>query len=159
MIVKKLSEIQDSEGEVSGGNWTSRRFLLARDGMGFSLHDTLIHAGTETLIWYRNHLEAVYCIEGEGEVEVLAASDSERRFPAARPGIEGEEEVEIMERGVISPIVAGTMYALDGHERHLLRAKTEMRMICVFNPALTGREVHDKDGVYPAAAASFLEQV
>jgi L-ectoine synthase len=22
-------------------------------------------------------------------------------------------------------------------------------MVCVFNPALTGREVHDEDGVYP----------
>ena len=154
MIVRKLAEILGTEREVAGGNWTSRRLLLADDGMGFSLHDTLIHAGTETLIWYRNHLEAVYCIQGEGEVEVLEAADSEHRFPAARPAIEGEEEVEIMEKGVVYPIVAGTMYSLDGNERHLLRAKTEMRMVCVFNPALTGREVHDKEGVYPAAEPS-----
>ncbi len=24
-----------------------------------------------------------------------------------------------------------------------------MRMICIFNPPLTGREVHDKTGAYP----------
>ncbi|MGZ4575073.1 MAG: ectoine synthase, partial [Mycobacteriaceae bacterium] len=24
-----------------------------------------------------------------------------------------------------------------------------MRMLCVFNPPVTGREVHDENGVYP----------
>ncbi len=24
-----------------------------------------------------------------------------------------------------------------------------MRMVCVFNPPLTGREVHDEKGIYP----------
>jgi len=38
---------------------------------------------------------------------------------------------------------------LDGNEKQLLRATKEMRMICTFNPPLTGREVHDEDGVYP----------
>ncbi|GKT37388.1 putative multi-domain containing protein, partial [Aduncisulcus paluster] len=35
------------------------------------------------------------------------------------------------------------MYLLDGNERHQLSADTEMRMMCVFNPPVTGREVHD----------------
>lgn len=124
MIVKTLAGVLGTEHEVKGGNWTSRRLLLKGDGMGFSMHDTLIHAGTETLIWYKNHLEAVYCIEGSGEIEVL-------------PG------------GPIYAIRPGTIYALDGHEKHLLRATEELRMVCVFNPPLSGREVHDKDGVYP----------
>ena len=126
MIVRSLDDIEGTDREVAVANWTSRRILLAQDGMGFSLHDTVIHPGTETLIWYRNHLEAVYCIEGDGEVEVLAT-------------------------GEILPISAGTTYALDGNEKHLLRARTQMRMVCVFNPPLTGREVHDEEGVYPAA--------
>ena len=129
MIVRSLSDIDGSRREVVTENWTSRRFLLAQDGMGFSLHDTVIRPGTETLIWYRHHLEAVYCIEGEGEVEAV-------------------------ETGAVYPISAGTVYALDGNERHLLRARTQMRMVCVFNPPLTGNEVHDQDGVYPAATAS-----
>jgi L-ectoine synthase len=41
------------------------------------------------------------------------------------------------------------LYALDRHDRHNLRARTRMRLVCVFNPPLTGREVHDADGVYP----------
>lgn len=124
MIVRTLEEIVNSQREIKTETWSSRRLLLKSDGVGFSLHDTIIHPGTETLIWYRHHIEAVYCIEGEGEVEVT-------------------------DTGVIYPIRAGTLYTLNGHERHLLRAVTQLRMICVFNPPLTGRETHDAQGVYP----------
>lgn len=127
MIVKRLEEIRGTDAEVpaENGNWVSRRFLLRRDGMGFSFHDTIIKAGTETYIHYANHLEAVYCVAGDGEIEDL-------------------------ETGEVHKIADGTMYALNGHERHLLRGGTkDMRMVCVFNPPLTGREVHDENGVYP----------
>jgi len=123
MIVRRIDEIRGTDRDIRGPTFDSRRLLLRRDGMGFSFHDTLIDAGTETLIWYVHHLEAVYCIEGEGEIEL----DDGRRFD----------------------IRAGTLYGLDGHEKHMLRARTQMRMICVFNPPLNGNEVHDKDGVYP----------
>jgi L-ectoine synthase len=49
-------------------------------------------------------------------------------------------------------IVDGTIYVLDGHEQHVLRAKTDLRLVCVFTPPLTGREVHDEEGVYPLLA-------
>lgn len=124
MIVRKLDDLLGTEREVSGETWTSRRLLLADDGMGFSMHDTLIHAGTETIMWYRHHVEAVYCVAGRGEIQVLPD-------------------------GPIHPIETGVLYALDGNEKHALRAKEELRMICVFNPACTGREVHGPDGAYP----------
>lgn len=123
-VIDLERDIIGTENDVDGGNWVSRRLLLRKDGMGFSLHDTLIKEGTETFIWYKNHLEAVYCIEGEGEIEDL---DNNKTYQI-RPG---------------------TMYALDGHEKHYLRARKTMRMICVFNPPVTGREVHDENGVYP----------
>ncbi|MGH8662959.1 MAG: ectoine synthase, partial [Burkholderiales bacterium] len=63
--------------------------------------------------------------------------------------IEGEGEVEVLPEGRIYPIAPGTLYALDQHDRHYLRARTRMRLVCVFNPPLTGREVHDEEGVYP----------
>ncbi|MFA8438041.1 ectoine synthase [Pueribacillus sp. YX66] len=124
MIVKTLDEIINTENDVRAETWASRRFLLKKDGMGFSFHETIIYAGTETHIWYKNHLEAVYCVGGEGEIETIAD-------------------------GKIYPIKDGTMYALNEHDEHYLRAKTDLRLICVFNPPLTGQEVHDKDGVYP----------
>lgn len=125
MIVKHLKDLTGTDAEVDGGNWISRRFLLRKDGMGFSMHDTVIKAGTETYIHYANHLEAVYCVAGNGEIEDL-------------------------ETGVVHPISDGMLYGLNGHERHKLRGGTEdMRMVCVFTPPLTGREVHDENGVYP----------
>lgn len=129
MIVRHLADILNSDQDVKGSTWNSRRLLLAADNMGFSMHDTLIYAGSETRMWYKHHLEAVYCIEGEGEVETL--SDGQRH-----------------------PIRPGTLYALDQNDRHVLYAQTQMRMICVFNPPLTGQEVHDADGAYPAPTDS-----
>jgi len=42
-----------------------------------------------------------------------------------------------------------SIYVLSGHERHQLRPRTRMTTVCVFNPPVTGREVHDENGVYP----------
>ncbi len=124
MIVRSLKEIENSDRHVAGETWSSRRLLLHKDGMGFSLHDTLIHAGTSTEMHYQNHLEAVYCIEGTGTVTDLAS-------------------------GTVHPIESGTVYALDRHDKHVLRAESTMRMICVFNPPLVGPESHDAAGAYP----------
>lgn len=126
MIVKKLQNVLGTQNEVHdpGKQWVSRRLLLAGDRMGFSLHDTLIFAGSEIAMCYQNHLEAVYCIEGEGEIEEKQS-------------------------GKVHALEAGTVYALDRHDKHILRAKTQMRMVCVFNPPITGSEVHDASGAYP----------
>lgn len=125
MIVRHLDEIVGTENDVQAETWYSRRLLLSRDGMGFSLHDTVMKAGTVTPMWYKHHLEAVYCIEGEGEIEVIG--------------------------GAAYPIRTGTMYALNLHDKHVVRARTQLRMICVFNPPVTGQETHDAEGAYPPA--------
>jgi L-ectoine synthase len=126
VIVRRLAELGPAR-EVKAETWTSRRLLLADDRMGFSLHDTIIHAGTETRMCYRNHLEAVYCVAGRGSIEALAT-------------------------GEVFEIADGTVYALDQHDEHVLRAETELRLVCVFRPALVGREVHDASGAYPLLA-------
>ena len=54
-----------------------------------------------------------------------------------------------LETDELIPIEAGTLYALNGNERHVLTAESELRMVCVFNPALVGHENHDENGVYP----------
>jgi L-ectoine synthase len=115
MIIRTLSEIINTERDIAWGNGQSRRFLLEKDGMGYSLTDTIIEAGTSSLLEYKNHWEACYCISGEGEVEA---------------------------DGVVYAIQPGTMYALDKHDKHYLRAKTTLRLICVFTPPLQGNESH-----------------
>ena len=46
----------------------------------------------------------------------------------------------------IHDIKPGTLYAMNRHDHHRIRAKTRMRIVCTFSPALTGTEVHDADG-------------
>lgn len=129
MFVRKIDDIKGTDREVfaENKNWVSRRLLLKNDGMGFSFHETIIFAGTETHIWYKHHLEAVYCVEGEGEVQTVAD-------------------------GRIHRITPGTLYALNNHDEHYLRAKKDMHLLCVFNPPLVGEEVHLPDGSYPLPA-------
>ncbi|WP_341643406.1 ectoine synthase [Thauera sp. SDU_THAU2] len=128
MIVKHLDDILGTAADVDADGWTSRRLIYKQDGMGYSVNDTIIKAGAELEMEYRNHLETVYCIEGEGEITDLAT-------------------------GLTHSIRPGTLYALNDHDRHVLRANkgVPMRMVCVFNPPLTGREVHDESGAYALA--------
>jgi L-ectoine synthase len=117
MIVREMSNVTT----VEWGNGLSRRFLLDADGMGYTLTDTTVRAGTTSKIEYRAHLEACYCIEGEGEV-VDMHGNSYRIKP-------------------------GVMYALDKRDPHYLIAGPDgdLRLVCVFSPALAGPERHDFD--------------
>ena len=91
--------------------------------MGFSFHETTIFPGGRTHIHYKNHLEAVWCVEGDGSIQTIA----DGKTYALEPGV---------------------VYALNEHDEHwLCGGKEPLRVICVFNPPLTGQEVHDKDGV------------
>lgn len=124
MKIVRTEDLRGSDREVvSPDGWTSVRWLLASDGMGFSFHETTFPAGLEFDMWYKYHLEAVFCYQGEGSI---VNRDT------------GEEHA----------IAPGTVYALDQHDRHTLKAKTEMKLVCVFNPPVTGREIHDADGAY-----------
>lgn len=132
MIVRTLEEVRKTDRRVKSDNWESVRMSLKDDNMGFSFHITTIFAGTETPIHYQNHLETVYCIAGEGEVETV-------------------------EDGKVYPIKPGTVYILDKHDKHLLRGFSDMTMACVFNPPLNGKEVHDENGVYPLDAEAVVD--
>ncbi len=126
MKIVNVQDIIGTEREVSDQQWTSRRLLLKKDGMGFSFHETIIKAGSEHTFWYKNHLEAVYCVSGNGSITDLATGETHE-------------------------IYDGVLYALNDHDKHTLKGGTEdMRLICSFNPPVTGQEVHDKDGAYIA---------
>jgi L-ectoine synthase len=78
---------------------------------------------------YQNHVEAVFCIAGRAELTDLAT-------------------------GAVHEIVPGTLYALNDHDRHVLRVIEEFHSVCVFNPPLVGPEVHDETGAYPVLDAT-----
>lgn len=121
MIVKTLEDVVGTKGEAHGDKWHSLRLLHQEDGMGVTLTDSTLEAGFEMVLWQKNHFEACYCLEGEGTVEEL-------------------------DTGKVHEIKAGTLYAMNNHDRHRIRATSHMRVICTFFPALTGDEVHDADG-------------
>ncbi|SHF15278.1 L-ectoine synthase [Microbulbifer donghaiensis] len=127
MIVRTLQEAEQSERRVVSDGWESTRLLLKNDNMGFSFHITTIYEKAELNLHYQNHLESVYCMSGEGEVETVAD-------------------------GKVYPIQPGTIYILDKNDKHILRAKSEMKMACVFNPPLHGKEVHNAEGAYELEA-------
>lgn len=127
MIVRDLTDIAKNEKDrvVRDAQWTSVRMLLADDKMGFSFHITTLDAGSEHTFEYKNHFESVFCIQGKGSITDLGTGETHEIRP-------------------------GTMYALNLHDRHILRSEEELVMACCFNPPVTGTEVHREDGSYAA---------
>ena len=124
MIVRTLDEITDTDADIKTENWRSKRIVLAKENVGFSVHETTLYAGTVNRFWYANHIEAVFVVAGEGEITEL-------------------------DNGKTHQLAPGSLYLLNDHDKHEVRPRTEMRVVCVFNPPVTGREVHDENGVYP----------
>ena len=125
MFVRSLDDVAQTDFFVDWGNGTSHRLLTEQDGMGFTVCHTVVRAGTDSKLHYRNHLEACYCIGGRGEIEDI--------------------------NGNVMPIHVGDIYVLDQHDKHYLRASRDqdLVLVSVFNPPLRGDEVHrldDADG-------------
>ena len=124
MIIVRSEDVANTARHVSGPGWDSKRMIVKGDGMGYSVHETRILAGSESRLQYKNHLETNYCIAGEGEVVDVATGETFQIRP-------------------------GTVYALDQHDDHILRAtNSDLQLVCVFNPPVAGTETHNADGGY-----------
>lgn len=123
MIVRHVSDVEGTKADARGEGWRSLRMLTRSDGMGFTVTHTRLEAGMRAELQYRHHLEACLCIEGELDIEDLST---------------GEHHV----------VTGGTLYALDAHDRHVVRAAARTTLVCVFSPALAGDETHDASGGY-----------
>lgn len=126
MIVRHASDVEETKADASGKGWRSLRMLTRADGMGFTVTHTTIERGMQVEVEYRHHLEACLCVGGKLEVEDLATGD----------------------RHVVGP---GTLYALDAHDHHVVRALEPTTLVCMFTPALAGDETHDASGSYAPA--------
>jgi L-ectoine synthase len=122
MIVRTLDEVTDTERDVVAEQWRAKRLFLRDDGLGFSLSETIVNGGAEMNLWYKHHSEACFVIEGEAEI-------TER------------------DTGAVHRIGPGSADAPE-HDRHTIRVLETLRLVCVFSPALSGRETHDADGSY-----------
>ncbi|XSG85341.1 MAG: ectoine synthase [Methylohalobius sp. ZOD2] len=117
MKVIHLNAILGTERAIARPGWEIRHLLLKQDGMGFSMHEIIIQVGAGLHLWYKHRLEAVYCVSGDGSIEDLGT-------------------------GEVHPICEGVLYAVNHHERYILRGGSRnMRLVCAFNPPLTGNEI------------------
>ena len=124
MKIKQLTTLrEDRVVHCPKGGFVSERMLLESDGMGYTMTMTTITPGRVNYWHYKNHLESCYCVSGEGEITSAATAKT-------------------------YPIMPGTLYVLDEHDPHYVEAFETLKLICVFNPPLTGREVHDETGAY-----------
>lgn len=126
MIIRDKAVLQGTDRDAAGPGWTSLRLLVKSDGMEFSMTETQVLPGAVLRLEYKNHIEACYCIAGEGVVI----------------------EVGNGARHIIKP---GMLYAPNAHDQHEVHVAQEgepMVLICVFSPALQGDEVHGPDGSY-----------
>lgn len=132
MFIRTLHDIRKSDKHVKSDGWVSDRLLLKDDDMGFSFHVTTMFAGKELHMHYQNHLEAVLVLKGRGTIEDLGTGETHELKP-------------------------GVMYALNNHDKHIVRPTEDILCACVFNPPVTGREVHDENGAYPADTGQARE--
>lgn len=125
-FVRTLDDVRARGDErlVAHDTIRTARYLKAADGLGFSLSEVNLAAGTEATLWYKHHWEANAIIAGELEVTDLATGSSHRLGP-------------------------GGVYCVGPDDRHRLVATTDVKLLSVFNPPLTGSETHDEDGSYP----------
>lgn len=119
----EIATKQGREIKCPSGGFVSKRMLLESDGMGYTITHTTVTAGMRQVWHYKNHLESCYCLKGYAKLKNLET---------------GEEYV----------ITAGVMYVLDKHDKHEFYAEIETELLCVFNPPLKGKEIHQKDGSY-----------
>lgn len=124
----KVIDVRDLIGsarqvDCPRGGFISYRALLEMDGMGFSMHLTVIQPGPKQRWHYQEHLEACYCIQGEGELVCERTGES----------------------WIIHP---HTLYALDDNDPHTFEAFSTVALVSVFNPPVVGSEVHDEHGSY-----------
>lgn len=128
MTVRSIEEIEGTDRDVHcpNGGFRSLRIVLAKDGMGFSVHKTIIPVGNPQHWHYTRHFETCYCIEGRGILTNLTTGETFEIKP-------------------------DTAYSLDNHDDHTFQAIEPIVLISIFNPPVTGMEVHQSDGSYSAA--------
>ncbi|MCY4608312.1 MAG: ectoine synthase [bacterium] len=128
MFVRTVDDLvrQGRQLSVAGGSATTVRMLLRDDRVGFSLSDVRLAAGSRNVLWYRHHREANYVLDGTGEVTDLGSGETWKMEP-------------------------GMMYCVGPEDRHSMHARSDLRLLSVFCPALTGDEQHDAEGTLAAS--------
>lgn len=118
----KIVRVNEIEGVKFPGG-TSFRPVVEKDGMGFSVHKTMIPKGGPWMWHYPFHLETCYCIKGKGLLTNLS-------------------------NNITTMITPDVVYLLNDHDKHTFEALEDTVLISIFNPPCKGNETHDENGQY-----------
>ena len=121
MFIKRLADTRVVG--ISHGRTKAYRYLTQDDECGFTMSTPRSPAGKGIVLWYQNHVEANYVLEGEGSVEDLTTG----------------------EKWDLAP---GSLYFVGPKDRHQTQTSTGFYLLSVFNPPLMGGETHDDQGGY-----------
>lgn len=128
MFVKSADAMRQAGQEIALGYGYARtiRMLTKADDIGFGFSDVHLDAGGEAILWYKHHWEANHVISGNGAVTDLASGETWRLEPSVS-------------------------YTVGPKDRHRLRANTDLHLLSIFCPSLTGNERHNADGALAAS--------
>ncbi|WP_436762348.1 ectoine synthase [Streptosporangium sp. V21-05] len=115
MIFRNIADVLGTERDVTNENYRSTRLLLAEDGAGVGLTDTVLSPGIKGTYGYPDRTEIAYCVGG-----AATAVDLET----------GEEHT----------VVPGVLWVAPAGSTFTLVATEPLRLICVFDPPLEGTE-------------------
>ena len=107
---------------ATSGTVKTSLYLGPDDGCGLTI--SLPRGTADSMLCYKNHVEANYVLEGEATVEDLATGQEWELNP-------------------------GSLYVVGPRDYHRLKAQREVYFMSVFNPPLKGGETRDADGAYP----------
>lgn len=134
MKIIKIKDIENTDRSVFGNGFNSQRLLLESDKMGFSFFKTIIPKGGPYTWHYKHHLEACYCLSGKGVIKDVL-------------------------KDIIYEIEPETMYVLNDNDLHTFEAIEDVVLISVFNPPLSGNEIHDENHSYKPSGKSPVYNV
>ena len=126
MFVRTPEEVAAAGGDkvLGGGNVRALRLLTSHDEMGFSLSEVHLKPGTEINLWYKHHWEANLVLEGNLTLIDRSADETHE-------------------------LGFGDVYCVGPNDPHTLIAASDVKLLAIFNPPLSGEEKHDEDGAYP----------
>jgi L-ectoine synthase len=118
MFCRHVDDVVGTERDVAGNGWKSRRVILARDGLKYSVHETILDAHVTLRFKYTAHRETVYCIDGSGLVQNVTTGETWKFRP-------------------------GSIYSVGIGDDHVVKTETKMKLLCIFDPPLESNEEAD----------------
>ena len=115
MIFRDRADLVGTDRDVTNDNYDSTRLLLAEDGASVGMTDAVIKPGVTGTYGYSDRTEIAYCISGSAVVVDLGTGHTQTTGPG---------------RLWIAP--PGSSFTIEATE--------PTRLICVFDPPLTGAE-------------------